>query len=163
VIGVLPDSKQHRMNLITLCFDMYCSYKPPMMAFAIWHRSHTFSLLKVATECVLGVPGRQMADVAMFCGTRSGRSVDKASTCGLSLIESEFVAVPGIEECVANVEVRIARTIRTGDHVMVICEVRKFGVDRKKKERCLLSLGPENTGYEVLAHQGVHRIGAVKA
>jgi flavin reductase (DIM6/NTAB) family NADH-FMN oxidoreductase RutF len=161
-IGVLPDPDKQRLNLITICFQMHCSYKPPMVSFAVWHGSHTYSLLDRAGECVLAVPGERLANVALICGTRSGNEVDKANLCGLSFAKSEYVQIPGIQECIANVELRVVNKIRTGDHMTVIGEVQRFGVDIEKNERCLLSVGPEHQGYEVLAHQGIHRIGVVR-
>jgi len=163
VIGVVPAPGARRVNLITLCFDMYCSYRPPMMAFAVWQGAYTFALLEQAAECVLAVPGEKLAEAALFCGTHSGKDIDKVSASGLSLVESECVAIPGIRECIANIEMRITDQVRTGDHVTVMGEVLRFGVDIRNRERCLLSVGPEHSAYEVLARQGIHRIGVGRA
>jgi flavin reductase (DIM6/NTAB) family NADH-FMN oxidoreductase RutF len=134
-----------------------------MMAFAVWKDSYTFSLLDDATQCVLAVPGEKLADASLFCGMQTGRNTDKVSATGLSLIESESVAVPGIRECIANIEMQITHKVRTGDHMTVFGQVLKFGVDSQKRERCLLSVGPDHSGYEVLARHGVHRIGVVQS
>ena len=162
VLGVFQNDSASPVNVITLCFDMHCSYKPAMFAFAIWRGSHTFTLLDNATECVLAVPGERLAQAALLCGTKSGRDINKINACGLTLTKSEKISVPGIGECIANVEIRIVEKLKAGDHQLVIGEVLRFGVDPKNHERCLLSVGRNHEGYEVLARGGIHRIGVVQ-
>ena len=161
VLGVFNDIDQDRVNVITLCFNMYCSYKPPMMAFSIWRGAYTYSLLDRASECVLSVPGRALAEPTLFCGLKSGEAIDKASACGVKFVPSERVGVPGIAQSIANIELRIVNKVPTGDHMTVVGEVLKFGVDKAKDQTCLVSVGPDHEGYTVLASHGIHRIGIV--
>jgi hypothetical protein len=49
----------------------------------------------------------------------------------------------------------------TGDHVLAVGEVLRFGVNRELSDRPLLSVGPRTRGYDVLAHEGVHRLGVI--
>jgi flavin reductase (DIM6/NTAB) family NADH-FMN oxidoreductase RutF len=161
VMAVLKDQERRSINLITLCFHMYCSYKPPMMAFSIFHAAHSFSLVLDAAECVLSIPGERLANTAMYCGLETGRQVDKFAECGLSTTPSKRIEVPGIQEAIANVELRLVQKVRTGDHVTVIGEVVNFSVDKEKNERCLISVGPRQAGYELLARSGIHRIAVV--
>jgi flavin reductase (DIM6/NTAB) family NADH-FMN oxidoreductase RutF len=161
VIAVVPDPERARVNLITLCFNMYCSYKPPMMSFAVFQGSHTFSLLARATECVLAVPGERLATQALLCGVESGRERDKARDCGFTLVDSQRVGVPSIRECIANIELRLTDKVRTGDHMTVFGEVLRFGLDERNCERCLVSVGPDHLGYTLLAQKGIHRIAVV--
>lgn len=161
VIGVMPRSDGRGVNLITLCFNMHCSYKPAMMSFAIWKGSFSHSLIGKADSCVLAVPGESLARATLACGLTSGRDTDKVLEHGLTLVGSEHVSVPGINECIANIELRIVNRVATGDHVTVIGEVLKYGVNESRSERPLLSVGPDHRGYEVLCHHGLHRIAVV--
>src|SRR5688572_12774674 len=84
VLGVLPTTRSRSgVNVITLCFDMHCSYDPPMMAVAIQRGSVSYELIAEAKEMVLGVPGTSLVDETLFCGTQSLRDVDKIETLGL--------------------------------------------------------------------------------
>ena len=107
------------------------------------------------------MPGESMAEQVLKCGTTSGRNCDKVSDCRLALVGSETVGVPRLRECIANIEMRIHSRVKTGDHLTVFGEVLKFGVDEANKQRCLLSVGPEHDGYDVLAQSGIHRIAVV--
>lgn len=161
VLGLLRADTPSRVNVITLCFDMYCSYKPPMMAFAIQKGSYSHELLQEATECVLAVPGERLAQETLLCGIRSGRDLDKVQECNFPLIRSERIGVPGIGTAIANIELRISDKVHIGDHLTAFGEVLNFSVNKRCMEKCLLSVGPDTRGYRVLAKQGIHRIAVV--
>lgn len=162
VLGLFADREQV-VNPITLCFSMYCSYKPPMMSFAVHRASHSHELLTTAEECVLAVPGEALADAVMFCGTRSRKEgIDKFRACNFRAAESERVTVPGISQAIANVELRLVAKIATGDHLTAFGRVLRFAVDEQSNERPLISVGTRTRGYDVLARHGIHRIAVVK-
>lgn len=163
VLCVLEDPDAGRSNIITLCFSMHASYKPTMMAIAIWCHSHSHSLARNATECVLAVPGEKLAGAAMTCGTQSGADLDKWVATGLTPVASQMVAVPSIRECIANMELRIVSRCDAGDHLLLVGEVLQYGVDKSNLEQPLLSVGPREEGYKVLARSGIHRLAVVDA
>ena len=94
-------------------------------------------------------------------GLRSFKVRDKVAALGLDLCTSEKVRVPGLKKAIANIELRKYSSIETGDHVLIVGEVLRFGVNTKSRERPLLSVGPDTRGYQVLQEKGIHRIAAV--
>jgi flavin reductase (DIM6/NTAB) family NADH-FMN oxidoreductase RutF len=162
LLAVLPSEGDADPNLITLCFNMHCSYKPPIMAFSIFKGALSFQLACSAKHCVLTVPGEDLARAVLLCGTVSGRDINKFRETGLTPCRSETVPVPGISEAIANVELKIVHRVELGDHITVFGEVLKFGVDEKNRQRPLVSFGPETKGYTLLAQKGIHRIGIVE-
>jgi flavin reductase (DIM6/NTAB) family NADH-FMN oxidoreductase RutF len=141
---------------------MYCSYKPPMMAVAIHDRSASYRLMQDAAEFVLAVPGESLVEAAMFCGTVSLTEADKVEALGLQLVPSERISVPGLAQAIANIEMRRKELVESGDHVLVIGEVLRFAVNRHRKELPLVSFGPDDSGFRLLAKKGVHRLGVVR-
>lgn len=160
-LGVIPEAN-NVVNVITLCFNMHCSYKPPMMAFSIQKGAYSHQLIYGVNELVLAIPGENLAEESLYCGTTSGREADKVAKCGLTLVESQSVSVPGIAECIANVELQVKDRLKSGDHVTVFGEVKRFAVDRRNRQRPLLSVGAIEDGFDILAKKGIHRIGVVK-
>ncbi|MFD8392687.1 flavin reductase family protein [Streptomyces sp. NPDC059680] len=160
---MIPAETTSGVNLITLCFDMHASYKPPMFAFSVHRRSLSHFLIQKTDNCVLAIPGGDLADEVMFCGSVSGGSIDKVSECGFTLVDSECTTVPGISECIGSVELEVASRIPTGDHLTVIGRVLAYRVREDHSERCLLSVGPDEAGYRVLARKGIHRLAVVDA
>lgn len=161
VLCVLPAPTRSGLNVITVCFTMYCSYKPPMIAIAIQDVNASYDLVQAADEYVLAVPGQSMAADAMYCGTHSANDTDKVRDLGLELMGSEHVRIPGLRKAIANVEMRKRHCLATGDHVLVSGEALKFWVRRRSQELPLLSVGPDTRGYQVLQHKGIHRLGTV--
>ena len=134
-----------------------------MIAVAINDRSCTFDLIRDANEFVLSVPGPSLLNESMQCGIRSMRDTDKIKAFGLELVASETVSVPGLLKAIANVEVRKAAVIPSGDHVVVTGEVTRFAVNTACSELPLLSIGPFTDGYMLLKKKGIHRLGVVAA
>lgn len=161
VIGIIPEPVAGGWNLITLSFNMYCSYRPPMMAVAIHNVNRSYELFKSCREFVLAVPGESLARESMACGTLSKAGLSKATDVdwepGLK------VAVPGLRRAIANIELVTRDVVAPGDHVVVIGEVVSFRVNAKSRELPLLSVGPRTAGYRVLSQQGIHRIAVVDA
>ena len=131
------------------------------MAFSVQNNKYSHGLFMKADQCVLGIPGENIAKKVLFCGVESGRQLDKVKACDFTLIESATVRVPGIRECIANVELQIIKKVIIGDHLSIFGEATRYAVDPSNRERCLLSVGPDHDGYEVLAAKGIHRIGVV--
>jgi flavin reductase (DIM6/NTAB) family NADH-FMN oxidoreductase RutF len=161
VLAVLPAPTASGVNIITLCFSMYCSYKPPMMAVAIHDRSASYNLIQRTKEYVLSVPGEGLATTALFCGTKSMSELDKVSALGIELVSSQVIGVPGITRAIANVEMRSVSQSRTGDHLTVVGEVLRFGVNKESTDLPLVSFGPDERGYRLIERSGIHRLGTV--
>ena len=126
VLGVFNDIDQRLSQCNYAVLQYVLLYKPPMMAFSIWRGAYTYSATDRASECVLSVPGRALAEPTLFCGLKSGEAIDKASACGVKFVPSERVGVPGIAQSIANIELRIVNKVPTGDHMTVVGEVLKI-------------------------------------
>lgn len=161
LLGIVPAPTKSGVNVITLCFNMHCAYRPTAMAFAVHNRSASFGLFQAADEFVLAVPGPKLVDAAILCGTRSMRQVDKIEELGLQLVPSGRVKTPGLRLAIANIELKKDRCIEVGDHLLVTGVVRRFGVNRSSSELPLLSIGSRTSGYTILRKSGIHRIAII--
>jgi len=162
VLALLPANNESGVNIITICFTMHCSYKPPMIAFSIQKGSYSYELLDTAKECVLAVPGGDLSNNVLKCGIESGRNYDKMIKYGFTPLPSDNVSIPGISECIANIETKIIDDIFMGDHRTVFLEVLEYKVNKSNNNKCLLSIGPNTNGYKILSHKGIHRLGTIK-
>lgn len=159
----MPGPTESGLNVITLCFTMYCSYKPPLLAMAIHNVNASYQLIQQTTEYVLAVPGTDMVDEALTCGVRSAHDCDKIRLMKLQTMPSGKISVPGLSKALANIELKKQTSVVTGDHILVVGRAVDFKVRRNSGNVLpLLSVGPNTTGYRVLAQQGIHRLAAVK-
>ena len=82
--------------------------KPIFIVFVRQSR-HTKALLDKNGEFTINVPlkGTDRKAALGFCGSKSGRDVDKIKELGLTLEEPETISVPGIKEFPITLECRV--------------------------------------------------------
>ncbi len=73
---------------------------------------YTYECLRSAATFTINVPRPgALTDELILCGTKSGRDLDKAAECGLTMVPGKAVETPIIDECALHYECRIvART-----------------------------------------------------
>ncbi|MDN5331949.1 MAG: hypothetical protein PWP45_1174 [Tepidanaerobacteraceae bacterium] len=72
------------------------------------HSRYTFELIENAGSFTVSFPLKgQLKEALSFCGTKSGRDVDKFKECGLSLLHAEKVDTPVIDGCDLYLECKI--------------------------------------------------------
>jgi flavin reductase (DIM6/NTAB) family NADH-FMN oxidoreductase RutF len=69
----------------------------PIFMVAIRDSRHTFGIIENAADFTVSVPNTDVQDQVMFCGTRSGRDVDKYKECNLELADAQGVITPIIK------------------------------------------------------------------
>ncbi len=74
----------------------YCWRKPVFMV-AVRDSRHTYQLLEAAADFTVSVPSRHMKEEIMFCGTRSGKDIDKFKALQLGTVKGARVTSPVID------------------------------------------------------------------
>ena len=64
-----------------------------------------------------------------FCGTNSGRDLNKSVETGLTLIPALKVAPPLIDECYGHLECKVIQSHVCGDHTLFVGEVLAASVN----------------------------------
>ncbi len=113
-------------NVMTASWVMPLSRRPPLIAVAIAPRRYTYECITKSGEFTVCVLGPEMRDVAMFCGTVSGRDVDKISKLNLRLVNLTKVSTPGIEGSLAIIGCKLWKDYDGGDHRIVVGEVQEI-------------------------------------
>ncbi|MFO7918573.1 MAG: flavin reductase family protein [Anaerolineae bacterium] len=96
----------------------------PVMTIAITPRRYSWRFLEEVPEFVIAVPDASLDDEVLFCGTRSGRDMDKFEATGLTPVSSVHVRAPSILECPYNLECRVYTRI-TPPHNLLTPEHRQ--------------------------------------
>ena len=139
---------------------MQTSINPPMVAISIGKTRYSHGLLLRSGEFVLAIPGRDLAEEVLYCGTHSGRDVDKFKETNLTAISASKVRPPLIKECIANIECKIVGNLDTGDHTIFVGEVQANWVSEEEQKN-LLSIGQE-AGYEIMLDKKGRRFGVIR-
>lgn len=73
-------------------------WQRPVLMVAVRNSRHTFGLIEKATDFTVSIPlDEKWKDAVQYCGTKSGRDVDKFKECGLQTAASRQVASPIIQ------------------------------------------------------------------
>jgi flavin reductase (DIM6/NTAB) family NADH-FMN oxidoreductase RutF len=112
-----------RPNVIAVSFCMPVSKRPPLLACAIGTGAYSYELISDTKEFVVNVPPAALKAKIYFCGTHSGRDVDKFKETGLTPGAARTVKAPIIDECAAHMECLVKQEIGAGDKYLIIGEV----------------------------------------
>ncbi len=104
-------------NLITLAYVGKVCHNPPIIAISIRPNRHSFQLIEKHGEFVINYPTIDQLKEADYCGTRSGRDVNKWKQLNLTQEKASVVQVPMIKEFPWNMECKVINRIEFGSHV----------------------------------------------
>jgi flavin reductase (DIM6/NTAB) family NADH-FMN oxidoreductase RutF len=99
------------------------SANPPLLVLAIRKERHSYKLIEQSREFVVNIGGRELVREVLYCGSKSGRDVDKFKDTRLTVGKARIVTAPIVNECVAHVECEVSDAIPKGDHMLVTGKV----------------------------------------
>ena len=83
----------------------------PVFVVLVRRSRYTHGCIRKSDSFTVNVPRLgELQDALLFCGTKSGRDVDKAAECSLSLVPGKAVRTPVIEQCALHYECRVVVT-----------------------------------------------------
>ncbi|MGV8058618.1 MAG: flavin reductase family protein [Smithellaceae bacterium] len=72
-------------------------WQKPIMMVAVRATRHTFGIIERAGDFTVTVPVGDMGKEIAFCGTKSGRDLDKFKMCNLEIVSGQKVVSPIIK------------------------------------------------------------------
>ncbi|MEM3404198.1 MAG: flavin reductase family protein [Nitrososphaeria archaeon] len=82
-------------------------WRKPFFIAYIRHSRYSHSLIEQVGDFTVNVPPNDFENVLEFCGTKSGRYVDKIKELGLKTKRSTNVRSPSLSECLINLECKV--------------------------------------------------------
>lgn len=118
-------------NIITLAWVGTVCSNPPLISISIRPSRYSHALISASKEFVINIPDEKMIEACDFCGTKSGRNMDKFEELGLTKEKGSIVNTPLIKECPINIECKVRQIIHLGTHDMFIGEVVIVNADEE--------------------------------
>jgi flavin reductase (DIM6/NTAB) family NADH-FMN oxidoreductase RutF len=140
VIAIAKD-KAGRANPITLGWTMIVSGSPPMMAIAVASKHYSIETIRHSKCFTVAFPSSQMADAALFFGSKSGRDIDKFAEFDCKNEPAEMIDSVLLSEAVANFECTLESETEAGDHIIFVGRVVCSHKNTDPKKR-LYTVGP---------------------
>lgn len=121
-----------RNNVMTITWHMVTDFTPTV-ALTTGPWNYSFRALTHAKECVLCVPGVDLAEKTVSIGDCSGADTDKFQKFGLTARPAAEVGAPLIEECLGCLECRVEDYL-SGPGIFLLRGVRAW-VNKGRSER----------------------------
>jgi flavin reductase (DIM6/NTAB) family NADH-FMN oxidoreductase RutF len=140
VIAIARD-KAGRANPVTLGWTMIASGTPPMMAIAVASTHYSIETIRHSKCFCLAFPSSDMAEMALFFGSKSGRDIDKFAEFDCKTEPAKAIDSVLLTDAVANFECTLESETAAGDHIIFVGKVICSHINTEPKKR-LYTIGP---------------------
>ena len=140
VIAIAKD-KSGRANPVTLGWTMIASGEPPMMAIAVAKGHYSVKTIRHSKSFTIAFPSSDMADAALFFGSRSGRDADKFAEFDCKTEPAKKIDSLLLTDAVANFECTLESETEAGDHIIFVGKIVTSHINTEPKKR-LYTIGP---------------------
>lgn len=125
VTVVCTEKPDGSTNLATVSWWTYLSFNPNMIAYAMAKTSYSGEMVRNNRKVILTIPGAEIADAVMGCGSTTGRNTDKVSKFNIALkaVEGSTIQIP-VHSRVAMV-CSLKEYHEVGYHYLYICDVEQ--------------------------------------
>lgn len=110
-------------NPITIAWHTPISKNPALYGISVAPTRYSHNLIEKSKEFVINFVPYSLVEKVHFCGSHSGRKIDKIKQAGLTLADSEKIKTKYIKECFAHFECNLHDTIVLGDHTLFVGEI----------------------------------------
>ena len=112
-------------NLATVSWWTYLSFNPNMIAYAMAKTSYSGEMVRDTHKVILTIPGVEIADAVMGCGSTTGRNTDKAEKFNIYLTEIEGSSIKIPVHSRVAIQCSLKEFYEVGDHYLYICNVEQ--------------------------------------
>jgi flavin reductase (DIM6/NTAB) family NADH-FMN oxidoreductase RutF len=140
VIAIAKD-RNGKANPVTLGWTMIASGDPPMLAIAVAKKHYSIEAITHSECFTVAFPSTEMADAALFFGSKSGRQVDKFAEFECETEKAKEIDSLLLADAVANFECTLDSQVPAGDHIIFVGTVVCSHMNAESKKR-LYTVGP---------------------
>lgn len=120
-------------NLATVSWWTYLSFHPCMIAYAMSAASYSGELVRQNKEVILTVPGAEIAEAVMGCGSASGRDLNKAERFQIDLIDIPNCSIRIPVHSRVAIQCRLKEYHKVGDHYLYLCDVEQVYANEEEQ------------------------------
>lgn len=124
-----------KSNVMTMGFHMMIQHDPALIGCVIGPWDYSYRALRKTGECVIAIPGLDLAETVVDVGNCSGDQVDKFERFGLETRPATDVSAPLLSDCLANIECRVFDERLSEPYNLFILEAKRIWLDESRKER----------------------------
>ncbi|HIZ76020.1 MAG TPA: flavin reductase family protein [Firmicutes bacterium] len=120
-------------NLATVSWWMYLSFHPNMIAYAMAKTSYSGEMARKNKKVILTIPGAEIAEAVLGCGSTTGRDTDKIAKFGIEMVNVEGSSIQIPKHSRVAIVCNLKEYHEVGDHYLYICDVEQvYGNEGEK-------------------------------
>ena len=119
-----------KSNIITVAWCGITNTVPPKTYISVRPSRYSYEILKEKREFVINLTPSALAKKADWCGTYTGRKVDKFEKCSLTKEKASKIDAPMISECPISIECKVTDIIPLGSHDMFLADIVAVNVEK---------------------------------
>ena len=120
-------------NLATVSWWTYLSFRPNMIAYAMAKTSYSGEMVRRTGKVTVTIPGAEIAEAVMGCGSTTGRDTDKASRFAIEMAEVEGSSIRIPRHSRMAMVCSLKEYHEVGDHYLYLCDVEQVYGDETEK------------------------------
>lgn len=122
-VAMISCGNMENSNIATIAWTGIINSEPMIVYVSVRPSRFSNKIIRETKEFVINLPDANLVKIADFCGTKSGRDIDKFWKCNLTKKQSVELASPYIEECPINLECKVIDIKKFESHDMFVAEV----------------------------------------
>ena len=120
-------------NLATVSWWMHLSFHPNMIAYAMAKTSYSGEMARKNKKVILTIPGTEIAEAVLGCGSTTGRDTDKIAKFGIEMVNVEGSSIQIPKHSRVAIVCNLKEYHEVGDHYLYICDVEQvYGNEGEK-------------------------------
>lgn len=131
-------------NITTIAWTGVLNSEPPLVYVSIRPSRYSYDIIKETKEFVINIPDEKLVWATDFCGTKSGKEVDKFEQANLTKEQSKNVNAPSIKECPISLECKLKEIKQLGSHDMFIGEIISISANKELIKNGKVNLSKAN-------------------
>lgn len=120
---VVCKDKKGMVDVTPVGWFTICNSKPLSWAISLHYNRYSYEVILKQGEFVLTLPSYKQKEDVLYCGSVSGRDVDKLKKCKFELIKAKKVEVPLLKDSIACYECKVIRRCDITDHTIFVGKI----------------------------------------
>ncbi|MFQ5850244.1 MAG: flavin reductase family protein [Candidatus Binatia bacterium] len=137
VVGLIVVEVDKRLNAMTVSSFSELAHHPTSLWVSIAQSSYTHSLIEKSCQFSLVVLSAKQKDIAIACGTVSGRDQEKCARLRLYRSPQGFLFLDG---AIATTACRVRDKLKVGNHTVFLANILEGDLDTRQSRRGHLML-----------------------
>src|SRR5258706_9522222 len=143
VIGAVITKRDGKVNLCPINYQATSTiYETPLsICIGLGNTGYTLETILKTQQFTYAYPSREQLKDIIYCGTVSGRDIDKLANTSLEFSDSEAIESPLLKDAVLNYECVVRHTYNAGQFTIVIGEIKRVIGSSKNSLDKIYALG----------------------